>query len=105
MEIFLVRHGEMEYEEGSGMDLELANDYATGTREGPLTQEGRHQAGLVADYLSTKGIQALYSSAFIRTGQTAAATSEALGLPVTVLKDLGEINVGRLDPELDHGQQ
>ncbi len=105
MEIFLIRHGEMEYEETSGMDLDLVNDYATGTREGPLTPEGVHQARLVAKYLADRRPHALYSSAFIRTRQTAAESSETLGLPVTVFKDLGEINVGRLDPKLDHGQK
>ena len=104
MEVFLIRHGEMEYEPGAVTDLELVNAYATGAREGPLTARGREQANCVAEFLAACGPAALYSSTFIRARQTAEATSRRLGLPVQVRAELGEINVGRLDPKRDRLQ-
>jgi len=99
VDIFLVRHGEMRYEENTELDLDLINSYATGERQGPLSDRGVRQARRVAHYLATKGVTALYSSTFLRARQTAEETSKLLGIPVETLEDLGELNVGRLVPE------
>jgi len=99
MDVFLIRHGEMEFEKDSERDIALVNAYATGTKEGPLTPKGVEQARLVAGWFEERKVDALYSSAFIRTRQTAEETSRAKKMPVTVIKDFGELNVGRLDPD------
>lgn len=99
MDIFLVRHGEMKFEKDAEMDLDLVNAYAMGTKEGPLTPKGVNQARLVAEHLADRKMNALYSSEFIRAKQTAEETSKITGIPVTLLKDIGELNVGRLDPD------
>lgn len=99
MDIFLIRHGEMEFEKDAEMDLELVNAYAMGTKEGPLTPKGVNQARLAAGFLAPEKVHALYSSEFIRAKQTAEETSKITGIPVTVLKDIGELNVGRLIPD------
>lgn len=99
MEILLIRHGEMEFEEGADTNLELVNAYATGAKQGPLSARGVSEARRVAEVLAAWKPQALYSSAFIRARQTAEETAKVLGTPVRVLTDFGEVNVGRLDPE------
>ena len=104
MDVYLIRHGEMEYERAEGINIDLINAYANGTKQGPLTDKGRGQAKDVAAWLSDKNIQALYSSAFIRTRQTAEEASRILDLPVEVVPDFGEIRVGCLAPDQYPGQ-
>ncbi|MBI2572089.1 MAG: histidine phosphatase family protein [Candidatus Schekmanbacteria bacterium] len=99
MNVYLVRHGQQEYELAAGFDLSLVNDYATAAKQGPLTARGRGEADAVARYLSGIGITNLYSSDLIRARQTAAATAALLGLEVRVTADLAEIRCGRLLPE------
>ena len=99
VDIFLIRHGEMEYEPDSAIDLDLINAYATGSKEGPLSQRGIGQAQRVAEYLMQNGVRTLYSSAFLRARQTAEETSTAIGRPFEIIKDLGELNVGSLAPD------
>ena len=89
----------MEFEKDADTNLELVNAYATGTKEGPLSARGVGQARCVAGVLDARRPQALYSSAFIRARQTAEETERVLGIPVRVIKDFGEVNVGRLDPQ------
>ncbi|MEW6441953.1 MAG: histidine phosphatase family protein [bacterium] len=104
MEIFLIRHGEMQYASVDRLDLDRVNAYASGARQGPLSAKGVEQAGKVARYLSRLRIGSLYSSDFIRARQTAEEASRALGKPVEVLSQFRELNVGRLTPELHRGQ-
>ncbi len=99
MDVYLIRHGEMVYERAEGIDVDLINAYANGTRQGPLTEKGRGQAGDAAVRLSGLNLQALYSSAFIRAQQTAEEASRLLDLPVEVIPDCGEIRVGHLAPD------
>ena len=104
MEIFLIRHGEMAFEEKAETSLELINAYASGSREGPLSERGVRQAECVADRLEGAGLRALYSSAFLRARQTAESTANRLQKSVEVDRDLGEVNVGALIPDRDPGQ-
>jgi broad specificity phosphatase PhoE len=104
VEILLVRHGEMEFEEATIGSLDLVNAYATGEKQGPLSPRGVGQAGQVSQLLASLKPQALYSSTFIRARETAEATARVLGLPVQVIPDLGEVNVGRLSPKDDRLQ-
>ena len=67
MRIIFVRHGEPDY----------ARDC--------LTEKGRLQALAAAERLREEGIEEIYSSPLGRAAETAAAASDALGLPVDVI--------------------
>jgi broad specificity phosphatase PhoE len=100
MDIFLVRHGQMHHEDNQELNFEHVYDYFTGVKEGPLTQKGLLQAKCVAGYFEKLDIQAIYSSNFIRAKQTAHETALTSGRPVKIIQNLGEINTGRLAPEI-----
>jgi broad specificity phosphatase PhoE len=104
VDIYLIRHGEMELEENAETDIDLINGYATGTMEGPLSPKGLVQARCVAQELARIRVQVVYSSMFIRARQTAEETSKLVGVPVTLLKEFGELNVGRLAPDSEPKQ-
>lgn len=60
-----------------------------------LTTRGRRQARLLAAHLAGAGIQALYSSPFPRTMQTAEAIGAETGLEPAVVNAFRELNVGK----------
>lgn len=60
----------------------------------PLTELGREQARLIGERLARQGIDAIFSSPLRRASETARAMAEASGLPVTLVDDLREIEVG-----------
>ena len=99
LDIYLIRHGEMVYERAEGIDIDLINAYANGAKEGPLTDKGRRQAKEAAAWLKGRNIHSLYSSAFIRTRQTAEEASRILDISVDIIPDFGEVRVGCLDPD------
>lgn len=87
--IYFVRHGE----NPANLTMQLSHriiDY-------PLTEKGVLQAQQTAAALAGKGISAVYASPLRRAGQTAEIIAARLGLAVTILEDLREINVGDLD--------
>ena len=79
MRILFVRHGEPDYEHDC------------------LTEQGRLQALAAAERLRGEGIEAIYSSPLGRAAETAAATSEALKLPVRTLDFMRELRWGSID--------
>ena len=79
MRIVFVRHGEPDY----------ARDC--------LTERGRDQARAAAERLREEGIEEIYSSPLGRAAETAAFTSEALGLPVRTLDWMRELHWGSTD--------
>ncbi|RZU19596.1 putative phosphoglycerate mutase [Kribbella rubisoli] len=83
--VYLARHGQTEWN-------------VTGRRQGrldsPLTALGLQQAGQNAELLSEEGIDAVFASPLGRAGQTASIIGSALGLTVTVLDELSEIDHG-----------
>ncbi len=79
MRIVFVRHGEPDY----------AHDC--------LTERGRIQAQAAAERLREEGIGEIYSSPLGRAAETAAFTSEALGLPVRTLDYMRELHWGSTD--------
>ena len=79
MRIVSVRHGEPDY----------AHDC--------LTERGRIQAQAAAERLREEGIGEIYSSPLGRAAETAAFTSEALGLPVRTLDYMRELHWGSTD--------
>ena len=79
MRIMIVRHGEPDYEHDC------------------LTETGREQALACAERLRGEGIEEIFSSPMGRAAETAAATAEALGLPVKTLDFMRELTWGSLD--------
>ena len=96
--IYLVRHGEP-WVYDLQWSMEVLNPYMTGRKRVGLTARGRREAKRVADFFSGRPIRRIYSSRFKRTRQTALETVEALGLDITILDSLGEINVGQMRPD------
>lgn len=84
MEIFLIRHGQSVGNTAPDQDMP----------DSPLTEKGMIQARLVADYLSDKGIAAIYSSPLIRAMQSAQPLAKLLGLPIQIMKSLYEVREG-----------
>jgi broad specificity phosphatase PhoE len=83
--ILLARHGETDW------NRELRWQ---GHADRPLTAAGRDQARALAQELADEPIAAVYSSDLIRAHETARIVADRLGLDVTVLPDLREIDVG-----------
>lgn len=80
---YFVRHGQ-------------SKDNLTQVHQGtksPLSPRGKKQASIVGKRLKTiKRIDAIYSSPFVRTKQTAKIISNALNKPIEYWSEIGEIN-------------
>ncbi|MBE6766442.1 MAG: histidine phosphatase family protein [Ruminococcaceae bacterium] len=83
--IYLIRHGESE--------ANLARIF-TGSGDFPLTELGRSQAALAAEYLRDKHISAVYASPLCRAFETGMATANALSVPIIKNDGLKEIFAG-----------
>ena len=81
-EIYLIRHGRQ--------SSKLCNVDVS------LDDAGRKQAHLVADRLTSYGLEALYASGLKRAQETAQAISETTGLPVRTVEAFHEIEFGEL---------
>ncbi len=86
--MYLVRHGATANNrarpprlQGRRTDLELSD-------------EGHEQARATADFLAGNSIDAVYCSPLLRSRQTAEAIARPHGLPVDVIDDLVEVDVG-----------
>jgi probable phosphoglycerate mutase len=79
VELLLVRHGLPERIETSGAAADPG-----------LSEIGRAQAELLADYLATEEISAVYASPLRRAGETVAPLASRLGLPVVVVDGVAE---------------
>jgi broad specificity phosphatase PhoE len=68
-----------------------------------LSALGRAQAATAASQMSTMGYDGIYASTMVRSQETAAPLSEALGQPVKVLPDLRQIEGGQYEgqPQAD----
>lgn len=83
--LYLVRHG---------ATTATAEDRFSGASGAQLSDEGRRQARALADRLAGDGIEAVYSSPYGRTLDTARILAEPLGLEPLVRDDLREISHG-----------
>jgi broad specificity phosphatase PhoE len=81
-----IRHAESE-----ANAAEIASTTVPGP---PLTPVGQEQAAALADRLSGEGFDGIYASEMVRTQQSAAPLSKAMGEQVTVLPGLNEIPAG-----------
>lgn len=86
LEIFLVRHGETEWN---------AEHRVQGWRGSPLTPRGRAQAAAAGRALAAGNVEAVYTSPLERAVETARIVAGALGLPEpAVIDELREIGLG-----------
>ena len=84
---FLLRHGEVQKEEGIIYDWPSISTF-------PLTKRGKEQIAKVAQKLKNQKIDLIYSSDSLRTRQTAEIIMEELGLKVNFDSRLRDINLG-----------
>ena len=84
-QIILVRHGET---------VHNAAGIAQGWNDSALSERGSRQVQALARRLATAGVTALYSSPLERAMSTARVIAEAVGLAITPLDDLREMNYG-----------
>ncbi len=84
--LIIVRHGQSEAN---------ARFIFAGHSDFDLTDFGRVQAKLVAEYLSkNENVDSIYSSDLLRAYNTAVPTSEALGIPIIKEEGLREVFAG-----------
>ena len=67
-------------------------ELAAGVADPELTSDGQRQAELLAAYLSTEHIDAVYTSPLVRARQTAAPLERALGVTATIVNDVAEFD-------------
>lgn len=93
MRIVLVRHGQTTSNVDGALD--------TAEPGADLTVLGREQAAALVDVLGGEPLQAVYVSTLVRTQQTAAPLTAALGLEPRVREGLREIVAGELEMRTD----
>lgn len=84
-QIYLIRHGQSLANE---MDAFLGHD------DLDLTEKGRRQAEMTAEYLKDIPVDVIYSSDLKRAYHTSLATAEKKGMQVIRNKNLREVNAG-----------
>lgn len=87
--IYWVRHGENR--------ANLTKEFSHRLVDYPLTAKGRLQAEQTGEYFRTRPVQVVYASPLRRAVETAEAIARPLGLPVQVIEDFREVNVGDLE--------
>lgn len=83
--VVFVRHGESVRQSEPGDDHDSFDT--------PLSERGRSQANAVAERLSGRSIDSLYSSPLKRAHETAEIVAEETGLDVSVDEDLREVDI------------
>lgn len=87
--LYLVRHGENPANISKEFSYKLV-DYS-------LNEQGKRQARQTAEFFKTKPLDAIYSSPLRRAYETASIIAEPQNLPVIVLEEFREVNVGDLE--------
>jgi len=93
MRLLLIRHGQT--------PDNVAGRLGTAHPGPGLTALGRVQAAEIPDALADEPIDALFASELVRTQHTAAPLAARLGLEVTVLPGIHEIEAGELEARSD----
>lgn len=83
--LYMVRHGESEANR---------RDAYLGFYDLPLTDVGRKQAEMAAEFVQTLGADGIYASDLSRARNTAFATAKRLGLPVRACPQVREMYMG-----------
>ncbi|MGE5263835.1 MAG: histidine phosphatase family protein [Acidobacteriota bacterium] len=87
--LYLVRHAEN--------PANLTKEFSYRRVDLSLTPKGVLQAKQTAEWFKGKTIHAIYSSPLKRAAETAGILAAESGLPVEVMEDLREVNVGDLE--------
>jgi broad specificity phosphatase PhoE len=90
--LYLLRHAENR--------ANITKEFSSRKVDYPLTAKGVLQAQQTARYFFDKEIEAIYTSPLKRARQTAEIIATGLHLPVTVMENFREVDVG----ELENGQ-
>lgn len=88
MKIVLVRHASTIWNE---------NGYIQGSKDIPLSFEGRKQARVLAQSLENKGISEIITSDLRRAKETAKIIQSLLNIPVIINKNLRECSFGKAE--------
>src|SRR5262245_34240054 len=83
--IVLARHGETDWNR---------DDRFQGHADPPLNDAGREQSRALAERLADDGIAAVYASPLLRARETGEIVARRLGLSVSTVEELREIDVG-----------
>ena len=86
--VFLVRHGETEYNR---------RGLALGRADAPLNETGRRQAERLREALAGAPVVAVYASPLVRAFDTAASIAAAHGKEVVVENGLIEMDIGEVE--------
>lgn len=89
--IFLVRHGEN--------PANLRHEFSCRHVDYSLTERGRLQAAQTAAFFAGRAIDQVWTSPLRRAYETAAPIANVLGLPLVVVDEFREIDVGELELE------
>jgi probable phosphoglycerate mutase len=79
MELLIIRHG-----------LPVRRELIEGPADPELAEEGHRQAALLADYLATERIDAVYASPLARARETAAPLADRFGLDIAISPGVAE---------------
>lgn len=85
MRLFLVRHGETEWNK---------EEIFRGKKDIPLNERGREQARKTGIFLKNFKIEKIYSSPLLRAKETASILSELSGAPVFLMDEFIDIDFG-----------
>lgn len=85
--ILVARHGQTEWNREGRQQ---------GRLDSPLTSLGRGQARAVAELLRGFSVDGALSSPMGRALETASTISEALGVPLIIIEDLAELDLGEI---------
>jgi 2,3-bisphosphoglycerate-dependent phosphoglycerate mutase len=81
VELLLIRHG-----------LPVRRELTHGPADPELSESGRRQAELLAEYLDSEPLDALYASPLRRAYETAEPLSRRQGLEIVVVDDVAELD-------------
>ena len=87
--LYLIRHGEN--------PANITKEFSYRKVDYSLTPRGIQQAQQTAIALKNRGIEAVYSSPLKRAIETANIIAAELALPVTIIEEFREVNVGSLE--------
>lgn len=87
--LFFVRHGENM--------ANITGEFSHRIVDYSLNEKGILQAQQTAEYFADKQIDEIYTSPLKRAQETAGIIGRRLGLPVTIMENFREINIGDLD--------
>jgi 2,3-bisphosphoglycerate-dependent phosphoglycerate mutase len=86
--LLIVRHGETDWN---------AQHRWQGHADVPLNDRGRAQAFALAEELANESVDVIYTSDLSRARDTADIVGSRLGVPILILADLREIDVGPIE--------